>query len=248
MEERPYNMDDGVATCIHCGEPLKGREKVRYQGWWYHAECAAKSMEENVDNFDRRFFWLGSLGAPVGIFLTAALFVMSLNYEPILNPWSIVIPFLGMAAGLAFQSFGFYAIYANYKDTQGLRLAGLAIVSASFHALVAVFLLVYGFNPLYYDVSSDVLLPGLIPGYIVTLSLAYISLAFLMLMTAIVVMMLEGTLGSGLYNRILAVVFVGLTALAFSTPLSVFVELTMVTILFMSAGVPKQWREISHDE
>ncbi len=246
MEVKGYK-EDGSATCIICGEPLKGREKVKYQGWWCHADCTVKSLEENVDNFDRRPFWLGSLGAPVGIFLTIGLIAMSQNSAPLLNPWALAVPFLGMAAGLGFQSFGFYGIYSVFKDTQGQRLALLAIISAICHLSVAVILLVSGFNGIYYD-DNSVFHPGLVPGYIYTLSLAYISLAGLMLLTAIVVVMLEGTLGSGLYNRFLASIFIGLTALAFSTPLSVLVELTMVTVLFMSADVPKQWRDVVHDE
>ncbi|MDF1539745.1 MAG: hypothetical protein P1Q69_12665 [Candidatus Thorarchaeota archaeon] len=246
MEVKGYK-EEGSLTCIICGTPVQGREKVKYQGWWCHAECAAKSLNENVDNFDRRYFWLGSLGAPVGILLVAGLYMLSLSYTLILNPWALATPLLGMAVGLGFQTFGFYGIYTVFKDTHGQRLALLAIVSAICHFSVAAITLAYGFDPIYYD-SQGVLLPTLIPGYIYVLSLAYISLAALMLYTAIVVVMFEGTLGSGLFNRILAVIFIGLIAMIFSTPISIFVEMIMVTILFMSADVPKQWREVSPDE
>ena len=92
METRPRNPEDGIATCMLCGEILKGRDKVKYQGWWCHTECAAESLEKNVEKFDKKPFWIGSLGAPIGILLTLTLFIMSLENVPILNPWSIAIP------------------------------------------------------------------------------------------------------------------------------------------------------------
>ncbi len=248
METRPRNPEDGIATCMLCGELLKGRDKVKYQGWWCHTECVAESLEKNVDNFDKKPFWIGSLGAPVGILLTLTLFVMSLEYVPILNPWPIAIPFLGMAAGLAFQSVGFYGFYSRYYHNMGVVLALFAIISALCHAAVGALLLMNGFDPAYYSVDTGQLMPLAVPGVYLILFLSYGSLGLLMLITAIEVVMLEGTIGTGNFNRVLAVIFIGLVALAPATPINIVVELSAITILFLNAGVPNTWRDVSLDE
>ncbi|MFW9849196.1 MAG: hypothetical protein ACFFF4_08645 [Candidatus Thorarchaeota archaeon] len=248
METRPRKLDEGIATCMLCGAPLKGRVKVRYQGWWCHIECAAENQDKNVVTFNKTPFYLGSLGAPIGILLTLSMIYMSVQLLPLYSVWPIAIPFLGMALGLAFQSIGFYGFYSRYYQPMGIALAILAISTAVFHAVTGIILVQNGFNPAYYDQITGEFIPLLIPGLWFYMLLSYLSLGFLMIITAVEVLMLEGIIGSGVYNRIIAVVFVVLVAAVPATPINIVIELSAITILFLSAGVPKSWRGIPSAE
>ncbi len=248
MEVRPRKIDDGIATCMLCGEPLKGRKKVRYQGWWCHAECAANSLEMNVDNFDRSPFIVGSLGGPIGISLTISLFYSSLLNIPFLTVWPIAIPFIGMGAGLMLQSIGFSGFYSRYFHPMGIVLALFAVLASVFHIVVGVYMIGNGMNPAYYSTETGEFLPMAIPGMWFYMILAYLSLGFLMLITGIEIAMLEGTIGSGYYNRFIAIVFVVLIAFVPATPINIIIELSAITILFLKAGVPKSWRGIPSAE
>ncbi|MHA2423709.1 MAG: hypothetical protein ACXAEF_02915, partial [Candidatus Thorarchaeota archaeon] len=223
METRPRNPDDGIATCMLCGELLKGRDKVRYQGWWCHTECTAESIEENVDNFDRTPFIIGSIGGPIGIILALSLFYSSMQLMPALSVWPVAIPFIGMGTGLMLQSIGFHGFYSRYFHPMGIALAILAIISSVIHLVVGMIMFVNASNPAYYDLVTGEFLPLLIPGLWFYLFLAYISLAFLMLIIAVEVSMLEGTIGSGRYNKIIALVFIILIAVAPGTPIGIIV-------------------------
>ncbi|MFW9909990.1 MAG: hypothetical protein ACFFEF_15590 [Candidatus Thorarchaeota archaeon] len=245
MEKRDSYYEKGVATCILCGEPLKGLEKVRYRGWWCHAECAHKSLEQNVDNFKKWPFWIGVLGTPSGAFLALMLLSMFLESPPLLNPWPIAIPFFGMAIGLAFQSVGFLGFYVSYLENNGVVLSVLAATSSIFHALVGFLLILNGYNPAYYDPILGTLNIALIPELSLSIIVAYATLALVMLLTAVVVMMLEGSIGVGVFNRALAILFVGLIAIVPLSPINIIVEFSAVTILFLSAGPPKSWKEVS---
>jgi hypothetical protein len=171
-----------------------------------------------------------------------------MQFLPLLTAWPVAIPFFGMAVGLAFQSIGFHGFYSRYYHPMGIALALLAIAAAVFHAVVGVILIQNGFNLAYYDSVTGEFLPLMIPSLWFYMLLAYLTFAFLMLIIAVEVVMLEGTIGSGLFNKAIAFVFVVLVAVVPSTPIGIVFELSAVTILFLSAGVPKTWREVSRDE
>ncbi len=109
--------EKGVATCILCGELLKGLQTVKYRDWYAHAECAERALVKQVDNFNRLPFWVGGIGGLFGILLATPIL---LTTGPMLDPTVYWIAFLGMGMALAFQVFGFYGFASNYDEGIGI--------------------------------------------------------------------------------------------------------------------------------
>ena len=87
--------------CIICGDTLDGEESVRYVGAVAHARCASESVEKNVEGFDKRPFYIGSLGTFIAIMMSMPM--LSITQDGSLYS----LAFGGIAIGLVVQSVGF---------------------------------------------------------------------------------------------------------------------------------------------
>lgn len=236
--------EKGVATCILCGKLLEGYQVVKYRDWYAHAECAQGALERQVDNFNRTPFILGSLGAIFGYVLAAPILLMT---EPMLDPTGYIFAFIGMAICLLFQVFGFYGFASNYDEGIGIICSIISVISAVAHLFVASLLFQYGYDPLYHDPETGVLLLMNIPNMELALFLAFGFLLLLMILAAVMVLLLGESVSKGIDNRVIAVIFVASGALMPWTPINFFIEMFLITILFLSAKVPKEWRKIEFE-
>ena len=244
MQNRADDID-GVATCIMCGKPLAGLEKVKYRDWWAHAECAQEALEKQVDEFNRTPFFLGSLGIIFGFILN---FIIVLQYQAMSHdPLYYAISYLGMALGLAFQAYGFYGFAINYDEGLGIICAIFALVTSVFHFLIAGLTLVYGYDSSYYNTETGDFIFQLIPGVPVVLFAAFGLLLIMMVIVGVMVSMLGESISAGFDNRIISVVFMAAATCMIWSPVNFFVESFLVTVLFLTAKVPEEWKKIELD-
>ncbi len=74
--------------------------------------------------------------------------------------------------------------------------------------------------------------------------LSFGLLLLLMVLVAILIALLGESVTFGFDNRIAVIIFVGAAALMPLTPINFFIELILVTLLFLTAQVPKEWKKI----
>ena len=230
--------ETSIVRCIICGETLDGQESVRYVGAVAHASCASRTIEENVEGFDRRPFYIGSMGFLIALSSYIPLYLLGTNSG------LYALAFTGIAIGLVLQSIGFLGIQKNYHMPRANIPYFLALITAALYAGSSVLLIVFGNDPLYYS-ESGVFLIMSIPMMVTFLSVAFLMTGFLMLMVAVVIFMLEGTISDGIVNRIIAILFIVLVALLVDNPLNIMIEFVLVSFVFLSAKPPKDWGEVS---
>jgi len=68
---------------------------------------------------------------------------------------------------------------------------------------------------------------------------------FLMVMVAVVIFMLEGIISEGIINRIIGILFIILVAFLIDNPMNIMIEFVLVSFVFLTAGPPKDWSEVS---
>ncbi len=236
---------EGVAKCIMCGKPLSGLEKVKYRDWWAHAECAQKALETQVDQFNRIPFILGSFGFVVAFVMNFFILLQFQNLSQ--DPIFYGIPFLGMAIGLLFQTFGFYGFTVNYDEGIGVLCSILAIAASVIHFLAAGIIFLYGYEPQYYDpVTGDFLLLSL-PGMYVAEVAAVLMLLILMAIIGIMILLLGESVTSGFDNRVVATIFIAAAGCMILSPFNFFLEAFLVTALFLTAKIPEEWKKVEFE-
>ncbi len=233
--------EKGVATCILCGKPLKGFQTVIFRDWHAHAECAQEALEKQVDNFNRIPFWIGSLGCVFGIILAFPFLLLPMQ---VYNPTPYWIAFLGMAISLFFQVFGFYGFASNYDEGTGIICAIIAVAAGVCHLFTTSLFIEYGYDTQYYDPETGLLVVRSIPNMEISLFLSFGFLLLLMALVAIMVLLLGQSATFGFDNRIIVVILVGAAALMPFVPLNFYIEIILVTALFLSAQVPKEWKKV----
>jgi len=239
--QKDVDAEKGVATCILCGKLLQEHEVVKYRDWYAHSECAQDALKRQVGDFDKTPFRIGSVGMIFGVILATPIFLAGV---PLMDPTAYLVAFLGMAICLGFQAFGFYGFGSNYDEITGIICTILAAVSAISHLVVSILFLQYGYNPQYYDPETGALMLQSIPSLSIGIFLSFGLLLLLMVMTAIMILLVGESATWGFDNRIIAVIFIGSGALMPLTPINFFVEMILVTALFLSAKVPDEWKKL----
>jgi len=244
VEESSSNRN-GRATCILCGKPFADFQTVKFRDWWVHAECAQSALEKQVDGFNRTPFRIGSLGIVFSFLLSIPIYA---QYHILINnPIFYGVPFLGMAIGLLFQVFGLYGFASNYDEGIGVICAFLAALSAILHLAVAGLVLGYGHNPNYYDPETGAFIVLMVPGVSLTMFAAFALLSIMMALIGIMILLLGESFTPGIDNRVIAVLFIGAAALMPLTPVNFFLEMILITILMVNAGIPTEWRKIEFE-
>jgi hypothetical protein len=152
-----------------------------------------------------------------------------------------------MGIGLIFQAFGLYGFASNYDEGVGVICAILSIVTAIFHFVAAGFVLAYGYDPIYYEPIAGDFLVGNIPGFMLASIAAFMGLLIMMALVGVLILLLGESFTPGMDNRVIAVVFIGAAALMPLSPLNIFIEMILLTVLFLNAGVPKEWKKIEFE-
>jgi len=233
--------ETSIVRCIICGETLDGAESVRYVGAVAHASCAAKSVENQFEGFDRSFFYIGSTGLLVALATYIPLYSLGISSR------LYALAFVGIAIGLVLQSVGFLGIQRNYHMPRANVPYFLALITAALYSGAAVLLIVFGNDPLYYHESGAFLVMS-IPMMVTFLSAAFLMTGFLMVMVAVVIFMLEGTISDGIANRIIGILLFVLVAFLVDNPLNIMIEFVLVSFVFLTARPPKDWSEVSELE
>jgi len=120
--------EKSIVRCIICGETLDGQESVRYVGAVAHASCASRTIEENVEGFDRRPFYIGSMGFLIALSSYIPLYLLGINSG------LYALAFVGIAIGLVLQSVGFLGIQRNYHMPRANVPYFLALITAALYS------------------------------------------------------------------------------------------------------------------
>ena len=230
--------EQSIVRCIICGETLDGQESVRYVGAVAHASCASKSVEENVEGFDRRPFYIGSVGTFVALLMAIPMFSL------IQDGSLYAIAFAGISIGLVVQSVGFLAIRRTYFMPQGLILFILALVTSAAYAVSSILMALFWNNPDYFNEQGQLMVMA-IPGMEFYLYIAYAMTGFLMIILAVVIFLLEGVISEGIQNRIMGILCIALVAFFVGSPVNIWIEFVFVSFIFLTAGPPRTWGEVS---
>lgn len=233
--------EQSIVRCIICGELLDGEESVRYVGAVAHASCASKSIEENVEGFDRRPFYIGSVGTFIALLMAIPMFTL------IQDGGLYAVVFAGIAIGLVVQSVGFLGIRRTYFMPQGLILFVLALVTAAAYAVSSLSMALFWNNPDYFDGQGQLMIMT-IPGMEFYLYIAYAMTGLLMIILAVVIFLLEGVINEGIQNRIIGIMCIVLVAFFVGSPVNIWIEFVFVSFIFLTAGPPRTWGEVSELE
>ncbi len=237
--------EKGVATCIFCGKPLQGHEVVLYRDWHVHKECADGAINKVYEDFDRTPFYAGSISLLFGI-LAAILLLQGLSPIDITTGPRMMIPgFAFMAAALLLQSIGFYGFTATFKDFIGLGGSILAITGAVFLAISAALLQVFGYDPAFYDPETGFLVFDLLPGYTIAYALAIGFVTLTLMLIAIILFLYEDIVARGSSGRGFAVIVLISALLSPLHPVGLLAEAFIVSVVFLSVEIPKDWRGMS---
>ncbi|MHA1638455.1 MAG: hypothetical protein ACTSUB_10625, partial [Candidatus Thorarchaeota archaeon] len=224
--------------CIICGKSLILAEAVRYSGALAHATCTQKTIVERVGSFKRGLLYFGSSGVVVVVAIFLALSI------GVTGPVYYTVAFAGIAVGLLLQSVGFVGIARNYDLPQGFGCTVLAILNALAYAIASFIVLVNGTNPEFYN-EDGFLDIFLIPYMAPTLVSAYLLTGLLMVIFAVIVLILEDQLNPLYPNYIIAIILIVSAAFATGYPVNTIIEFILVTFVFLIAGPPPAWSEVS---
>lgn len=227
-----------VLRCIICGKPLSKADGVRYGGALAHETCTLKTIEEKVDNFQRSLLYIGSFGLVV-----VAVTYFSL-FTTVTDPIYYAIAFAGTAVGLMIQSVGFVGIARNYDLPQGFACTILAILNAIAYAMASFIVLVNGNNPEYFTAEGFLDLFR-IPYMELALYAAFALTGLLMIIFGIIILLLEDQLNPIYPNYIITIIFIVLVAFVPGSPVNILIEFVLVTFVFLIAGPPPAWSEVS---
>lgn len=230
--------EKSIVRCIICGETLDGQESVRYVGAVAHASCAAKSIEDHHEGFDRRPFYIGSMGTFIAILMSIPMFLDAQDSG------LYALAFIGIAIGLVVQSVGFLGIRQSYQMPQGIILFFLALLTAIAYSAASVLMVTFGNDTQYFDEFGQIVVMA-IPSMEFYLYLAYAMTGFLMVILAVVILLLEGVISEGNTNRILGIILIVLVAAIPGGPVNVLIEFVVVAFVFLTAGPPRNWSEVS---
>jgi hypothetical protein len=77
--------------------------------------------------------------------------------------------------------------------------------------------------------------------------IAFGVLLLMMALIGVLILILGESFTPGLDNRVFAVAFIGAAAFMALSPLNIFLEMILLTVLFAFAGVPKEWKKIEFE-
>jgi len=249
LKEAEQTENKSVVNCIFCGLHVDPEVAIRYQGWISHPTCAKGAITQRTENFDRKYFIIGAIGAVIGLvfaFLHAgaqAAFAEFIVPDYIFMTLMVGIGLLGVSVGFLIHSIGLFGLHRNYVQIYARISAILSVLIACCLGYMAFLLLTYGLDPLYHNPETGHLLP--LPCYYLAGFVSVMLFGLLSVLVAIAVWMLEDELRGGLVPPMILgilLVIIGVLVL-YNLPM---IPLYFVTIflIFTTAGIPKYWIEI----
>ena len=238
--------ETSIVRCIICGETLEEWEIVRYVGAVAHASCAAKSVEEHFEGFDKRPFYIGSMGTIIALVMYIPMFLLAQDGG------FYALAFAGIAIGLVVQSVGFLGIWRSYQMPHGIILFTLALLTSAAYSIASVLMATFGNDPQYYNDLGQLIVMA-IPGMGFFVNIAYLMTGFLMVFLAVAIFLLEGVISEGIINRIMGIIMIVLVAFIMIVPfafilvgpVNVLIEFVFVSFIFLTAEPPRDWGEVS---
>jgi len=249
LKEAEQTENKSVVNCIFCGLHVDPEVAIRYQGWISHPTCAKGAITQRTENFDRKYFIIGAIGAVIGLvfaFLHAgaqAAFAEFIVPDYIFMTLMVGIGLLGVSVGFLIHSIGLFGLHRNYVQGYAKASAIISVLVACAFGITAFLLLTYGLDPLYHNPETGHLLQ--IPGYWIAGSASQALFGTLSAFMGITVWLLEDELRGGLVPpMILGILLVIIGALVMYCFPMIALCFVVIFLIFTTAGIPKCWVEI----
>ncbi len=249
--------DEPAATCILCGEPLAGREVIKYQGWYCHAECTKTTVKKRIEGFDAKYFWIGFIGTIIGALSQLPLILTAMVWTPE-NAVGIPIfyylrydidylgpayAYVGLSIGFLLMAFGYYGFAKNYTENWAFWGSILSIALSLNLAYISYIIFVNGPDLEFRDPTYHTIMYYAMPDFTLAVVTQSLLAGILLTFTGIVLWMLEKELALGTHGKLISIVLFVSGAALFTIPSTPFGFLLIMAYLFFYSGIPSEWTE-----